>query len=185
MAYRTYRSNTRPRSRRRSRRSAPVRTTHWYRQPALQFTEITAGPQALDLLPDTVLDPGARLGATVTRIHIELRARWVVAQVTPPIWFFYLGVYVGPSTFPTLPLGPGAHANDVDWMFWRAIGPQSAGNLVIGATDMSAQYTFDVKSQRRFYEPTDKLWMIGQAEGNQGVTDSLEPAVTVSTLIKR
>lgn len=188
MAYRVNRRNVSARGRRTRRGRSPIRTTHWYRQPLVPMVGLTTGPVAIDLLPDTVLDPGARLGATIIRIHMVLRAHFVVSQIETPAWMFWVGIYVGPALAPAPPPGPGAHANDVDWMFWKPVTPGSPGNLVFGTAPdqhVSAALEFDIKSQRRFYEPTDKAWLVGQLENNSGITTGLEPTFTSSVLIKR
>lgn len=205
MAYRSTRRNQSARGRRSRRSRGPVRTTHWYRQANRPFSEsqapgtgvageLSAGPVVIDLLPDAVLDPGARLGATVERIHLKLNAEWVTAQASMPDWNAYLGLYVGPGLSPSPPPSPAGALNAVDWMFWRALGALEGGGatafLTVGVepdltTHIGTVYNFDVKSKRRFYEPTDKLWAVMELRNNQGYQASLAPALTASVLIKR
>lgn len=187
MAYRAYKRNTRSRSRPLNRRSSrPARTTHWYRTRG-PIVGLTAGPVNIDLLPDAVFDPGARLGSTVERVRLNFRGHWNAAQTLTPQWVCYLGLYVGPEDVNDT-LGPGSHANQVDWMMYQTLPPLTANSWVVDVAPNQAfmtSYEFDVKSKRRFYEPTDKLWLTAELYLNQGVTVSMEPAYTASVLIKK
>lgn len=190
MAYRQYRRNYSARGRR-SRRSSryPVRTTHWYRQANVPFGDsLLSGPAALDLLPDDVLDPGARLGATVTRVHLKVDAYWTPAIAALPDWHMYFGLYVGPGAPAAQIPSPATALNAVDWFFWETLSVHNVDNGTIlneTAASYSVGYTRDVKSQRRFYEPTDKVWAVAELRNNAGYAAGNGPTVTVSVLIKK
>lgn len=109
----------------------------------------------LDLLPDTAIDDGARLGSTVTRIRGQIRLQMLSATGFPDQPFFF-GVTVAPTS--AQPLASGSR-NDFQWLTWGEISLGSAAQILVQNQTVIWGYEFDVKSQRIITQPAESLLM--------------------------
>lgn len=145
------------------------------------------GVVGFDLLPDANLDPGARIGATVVRIHIKLNLMFQssVSDANPVQAWFWAGVMVLPADTPNFTF-PNVRGNPrLDWMLWDAISPYRDSRLLTaGSTPSMLWRDYDIKSQRKLVEQDDKPFLV-IAAGHLAGDDITEVAGYASVLIKR
>lgn len=134
------------------------------------------------------LDPGARVGSTVVRIHGQFMhiTTGVDAQIA-----HYLGIAILPEStieVDTVPeVLPWTDRNAVQWLYWMKfyIAGDNRFGTVVGATgEVMTVHSFDVKAKRRFYAPSDNLIAIVQRDPNFGAAQGRVFGVTSSVLLK-
>lgn len=159
MAYRrTVGRSRRSGSRRRSsfRRPIWVRATH--SSVALTGASTSYGAA---LIPDVEIDPGARLGSTISRVHLTLSISTPVPTSATAV---LVGMAVtdvsdfGVNTDP--PINPYDNEAGADWMLWRWI-PTVNAFPGMGITNLQGGwqigYEFDVKSKRVIAQQQENL----------------------------
>lgn len=184
MAY-SYRRPRRTRSSSR-RRGVNKRTNLWVRSWTVSAVGVVAN-YAVECIPNTSLDPGARIGATVVRTlgTVELLG----AQPTSASGGLFVGLAVGDVinwTATAPPFLPVTDANLVDWMHWRYL---PLASLAVGKyanppgapTTASFVYDFDAKVSRRMNQPNEGLVLVVQ---NNGIAGTTGLSVAVQTLLK-
>lgn len=155
---------------RRGRSYAPRRTGVWVRNITILTGPIASltGVGLVDLLPDLSVDPGARVGSTITRVRGTLN---VIFDMPPtPALNAGLGVLagvVGPvgwrtNTPPNVPPSPMNAPNDHDWFGFDTFAYNGAGNLGIATTPgaYARAFDFDFKAQRRLVNTTDTGFLL-------------------------
>lgn len=180
MAYRRARSA--PRSRGRSR--SPRRQTTWVRYYQSGIPGVgTAGNHPFFVL-DQGIDPGAQVGATVTRVRAVCNL--LVGSLTNSYGAFFIGFGVVPRDTPAESFPhPYSDANKFDWMYWafHPIASNTVGVFSVTTTDHQMAVDIDIKSQRKLMEPADTLAGMFQIVS---VASTPTPVLTmsVSTLLK-
>lgn len=165
----------RSRSTRRSssfRRGGSRRTSVWVRSVNTSSVGLVANYGA-NLIGSGALDPGARIGSTVTRclLTVELLG----AELTSASGGLFMGLTVVNTTGWTdaaqPPALPFTHMNSVDWMFWRYVpyGDEQVGTLLVAAT-RTFNYNIDARSKRRLTQPDENLMFAVQNNGIPGTT---------------
>lgn len=183
MVYRARRARS---GSRRGRRS-PARSYVWVRAGSGPTGLPKDNPNyVFDLVPDGNLDPGARVGSTVTRIRGMISLGY-----TAPDYYSSLTVGISiqqPESSATAPaISPVDHANAADWLYWNRFhvsqGTNGAG-YVMGTDLFLTAFDFDAKASRRFTAPNDHLYiyMSFRDEGTRLPQQSI--AVVSSTLLK-
>lgn len=167
---------------RRNRRGVSRRSTHWVRIGTATGAISSGSVIGLDLMDDNYLDPGARLGSTVTRVRLSVSVLTATSQTMIATSILYLGMVVDRFELGDYPK-PSEDRNSVDWLYWRAVPVAEivATGLATTQTDaLSFAFTDDIKSQRKFYEQGDHL-MLSIQPFSFSVAESM---VNVSTLVK-
>lgn len=158
----TYR-RSRPRARRvssRRPRGAPRRTV-WIRSGESLGTIAQGAVKASNLISPSYLDPGARIGSTVTRIRMNIQVAFPGAYLDS-ISKAYVGVCVWPESDVALaPPHPWNGRNSLDWLAWEPISPAGADVVFVTTLPPTAgsvvNRDLDIKSQRVITEPGDTL----------------------------
>lgn len=171
----------------RSRRSYSRRSGFSKRRSVWIRTGVDLGTTAnglitgADVLPDNLLDAGAKLGCTITRI--KLSSTFLV-PVAVGAMAFNAGVGLGMAILPSASRpGPMVDSNAISWMFYEVIHPIDPTGIVDPATtSTSALFSriWDVKSQRVITQPGESLVLCCQP-GNMDVTASSH---SLSVLVK-
>lgn len=187
MAYRNYRRSSR--SNRSRYRKGSQREPIWvrYEQKAIPAVG-TAGSHPVDLLPDGLIDHGAVVGATVTRV----RGSFEVFSSLPSSYFsgFYVGFAIldrSAEPLEDLP-EPYANANDVQWMYWEWLSVARLFATTVYTSGAPVEYAislpFDVKSQRKIRTPQSTLIGIIQAVSFTSTPTPPSYNLMASTLLK-
>lgn len=150
--------------RRRYRAGAARRKLIWARSLGLDFgTPIPAAGTAVDLLANFRTDGGSSLGATVTRVRIDLDLVWTIDAATAiPFNQLAVGVIVDQLQADQTEVPRPGVEEHADWMLWRRAGAVpdfSALTGTAGAT-INTHHSFDVRSQRKVEELGQTLWMV-------------------------
>lgn len=183
MAYR--RTVGRSRGRRSSslRRFSSPRQRVWVRAVAPNPAPGVVADYGFILIPDLMLDPGARVGSTVLRIHGTLQINCGAVTKTDPGFFFGIAVTdVNGFNLPAQPpILPYTHMNGVDWMAWGYF-PVASRNVGYYSSTSSTTYSypFDVKSKRRITQPQENLVLVFQ---NNGIEATVGLNLSTSTLL--
>lgn len=160
-----YRRTRRVRSYRSSRYSAPRRVPFWVRTYAATGfppDDPATGIWTADLLPDTAIDPGGIIGATVMRTHVAIQI--MAGTLANTYGMVGFGVLLRErNTISPLPL---VDYNDVDWMFYKVVplGVLAASSLASAST-FGIGYEIDCKSKRRIISPSHTLSVVVNASG--------------------
>lgn len=158
------------------------RGTLWSRHEFNSTTPIPADSALwTNLLPDSTLDPGARIGSTVTRVRLRVQLTYddVIFQSDPGLKMIWVGCIVMPNNVtPAQVLGPHTHSGS-DWFMWDVI-PPNRNRLQLGTTLALIWDAYDIKSQRRLTDQYDVPTFVIQPNF---VIGSVK--VIASTLIKR
>lgn len=157
MAYRRARPSRR---RGRSFRGSSPRRTVWIRTFPAGAGLTAGGHVGLDLVPDTALDPGARIGATVERIRLRLQWQTGATITMGADGYATSGVVLGSFAGSAGTPNPVA---DADWMAWNPVPLSGWDGALVAAGAVTSPYlqstTIDVRSKRVFTQPTDQLWL--------------------------
>lgn len=141
----------------RGRRSGSVRQNIWVRSVAGVTAQWSA--TGVDLIAPTFLDPGARVGATVTRVRGVLFAN--VTDAAPEIGAYISVGLVVSEVDPNFATQPAIHpiqdANSVDWLYWEVIPWAQEAAIVHTGGSITFSKEFDVKAMRRINAPNQTL----------------------------
>lgn len=181
------RSSYSSRRRARTRAATPRRANFWVRQTVNNATPAAPpSANAFNLLPDVSLDPGARLGSTVVRTHIDFFLTFTAsftAIVNSAIW-----IGLARYDFALVSgISPATSWNNVDWAVWRKLSVSSLNSQAFGDPSTQVQFSIDaadpldVKSARRMEEQSDTWVFFVQPVATPAVA---EIDVTSSVLLK-
>lgn len=187
VALRRHRSRTRRGARRGSRYGGSKRTFTWVRDVRDSIAVAAGGATGVSIVPDTGLDPGARIGATVTRVFIQLKLVHPddLHTQNPAQTKFFLGLIVLPQNFvPGADQGP-SNASHLDWFAWRAfdytLSPNYTASVAGTPGTIISGHVFDVRSQRILHDQLDVPWLFISNRSAVAVTFGY----AASTLLKR
>jgi hypothetical protein len=158
-----------------------VRGTTWARFTFNTTNAAAATYSITDLLGNYKTDGGVVVGATVTRIHLELAVTSAVAAGDTFAW----GILRGQNTDVGVSVAgaPQPIADPYeDWMFWQS--PHAASSLGAGPCYWHSQsnvYSLDLKAQRRLPELQMALLLV---VGPQTTGAALTYAASGSVLLK-
>lgn len=155
----------------RRRKYAPTarRKLIWARRQDLfnPLTNMPAIGEAVDLLSFFRSEGGSSLGATVTRVRLDLTLEWIGGDTG----FqggdqLALGVLVDQLQLAQAEVPrPGVELH-ADWMYWRRFGPPMVPSALPVATAAGLATSFlgtmeiDVQSQRKVEELGQTLWLV-------------------------
>lgn len=140
----------------------------WARSQDLFNLSVPATGFAADLLAQFRTDGGSSLGATVTRVRLDLTMVWTntspaVFDLPDQLVHGVLVDQIQASQAEVPRPGVELHA---DWMYWRRVGPAEPRTLLPLAatggitTSFMSQMTIDVQSQRKCEELGQTLWWV-------------------------
>lgn len=157
MAYRRGYRSSRGRS---FRRGSSSKGTLWIRSAPSAAGATAGGSVALDLLPDASLDPGARVGSTITRVHLVCQWQVAGAQTFTPTSHVSFGMIAGRFESGLNVPNPMLGGDEDRWMLWDRV-PISEGYQAFSPTQTTGLFNhrFDVKSKRVLHGRSDKLWL--------------------------
>lgn len=130
------------------------------------LTNLPAAGEAQDLLSFFRSEGGSSLGATVTRVRVDLSLEWIAGESFNGGDAVAVGILVDQLQLNQLEVPrPGVELH-ADWMYWRRISPAETVTALPVAATSGVVSTFlgslviDVQSQRKIEELGQTLWMV-------------------------